>query len=109
MMCNNCPVESAAHLLFLCPYATTVWFDTGIRGDSILTNNQMSTSAIWTNFVNTAKTKGVNVKKHMGKVLCTVWELWKQRNQVLFGGQKLPPKHLADRIDQEYKLWEKYI
>lgn len=26
-MCNNCPVESILHLLFLCPYAVTVWFE----------------------------------------------------------------------------------
>lgn len=26
MMCCNCPVESALHLIFLCPVATEVWF-----------------------------------------------------------------------------------
>lgn len=26
LMCNNCPIESIAHLLFLCPFATHVWY-----------------------------------------------------------------------------------
>lgn len=25
LMCNDCPVESALHLLFLCPYASSIW------------------------------------------------------------------------------------
>lgn len=24
--CENCPVESLVHLIFLCPYAIAVWF-----------------------------------------------------------------------------------
>src|SRR5664279_1592685 len=26
IICNNCPIESAAHFVILCPFATHVWF-----------------------------------------------------------------------------------
>lgn len=108
MMCNNCPTESDAHLIFLCPCAISMWFYLGIRGDSIITANQMSVSAIWSKFQQKAASQGDNLKKYMARILCAVWALWKQRNEVLFGGSKIPPKMLAERIEQDAKLWETY-
>lgn len=44
----------------------------------------------------------------LSRFICVAWEIWKQRNAVIFRDQKLPPKIVANRCLPEMNMWLKW-
>lgn len=103
MMCANCPIESTLHLLFLCPYATHVWFLVSNLVGSVLMRSDLTTQLTW---FRSQEMKGkLETHKWVTYYMCTVWNIWKQRNQLIFGGSRKDPSLLADIIYNEAVMW----
>lgn len=108
VMCNNCPAESALHLLFLCPYAVAMWMAlANLTGQSFMTP-EMSVQQIWRKAWHTFRSQSPLRATHRvweTRFAAAVWLLWKQRNRVVFGGPRKPPAMLAEDIMVESNLW----
>ncbi|KAF3338620.1 hypothetical protein FCM35_KLT17457 [Carex littledalei] len=102
-------IETALHLLFLCPYATVVWRRVSQGHVCNLMEPGGTLQYVWCNSWNLVKAQGVMGKKKWKAIfLCVCWHVWKQRNCVVFGGNILELVALANRILGEVKLWRKY-
>ena len=109
LICRNCPRESALHLLFLCPYAVTVWNCTSMALGYQLMVPDISVQHIWASSCERLSRAGANMKILWASAFyCTVWHVWKQRNEVVFGGTLLPPMRLSERIVHECHMWKKF-
>lgn len=106
VMFNNCPIESIAHLFFLCPYATHVWYLVSQMWGYRLMRPQGTVWEIW------RTSRSMCGQRKTGEwavqFVATLWTIWKQRNCVVFGGAQLRPEILADRAYQDGKLWIKH-
>ncbi|XP_078156578.1 uncharacterized protein LOC144552471 [Carex rostrata] len=103
VMCDNCPVESGLHLLFLCTYATHVWFIISNMLGYRIMKPSFSVQEVW--YESRQGRGNVQMKQWVTQFLCTLWGLWKHRNHVVFGGTRLEPRVLAGRIIEECQLW----
>lgn len=103
LMCKNCPIESTAHLLFLCPYATHVWYLISAMWGYRIMQPRGTVWDIW----QVSKTLRGQRKKSEWVVhfVATAWILWKHRNNVVFRGARMEPRIIADRVYQESRLW----
>lgn len=109
VMCDNCPVESVLHLLYLCPYATTVWFYVAQSLKRPIMKQAMTVQGILSCSWQMVKQQGgMSRKEWMSRFICVTWIIWKQRNAVVFGDNRLPPRLLAERCITERHLWLKY-
>lgn len=102
VICNNCPVESSLHLLFLCPFATRVFFS--FKWIGVIMHQDLTVQAIW---LKSARMRGTR-KEWVVQFMATLWLLWKHRNEVIFGGARKEPKTLAERAVQDSALWLKH-
>lgn len=108
-MCMNCPVESTLHLLYLCPYAVSVWFEVSQLLNKTIMHPAMTVQQIWeASWQKAAQQGDTNRKKWLLMFCCTSWEIWKQRNDAIFNDRRLPAKLLAGRCVQQMRLWIKY-
>lgn len=112
IMCNNCPGESALHLIFLCPYAVAVLIAVSrLMGQQIMVPG-LSVQQIWYSsrrMYRTHHQQTISRKIWETRFVATCWFLWKQRNKVIFGGKLKPPEFLAKDIMLESELWIKYV
>ncbi|XP_078170107.1 uncharacterized protein LOC144564383 [Carex rostrata] len=82
VMCNDCPVESVLHLLFLCPYATHVWFLVSNALGYRMMKPAMTVQEIW---MQSKLARGNRPKEiWTTQFICTLWSTWKSRNQMYF-------------------------
>lgn len=102
VLCRNCPVESVLHLLYLCPYSVTVWFEVTKIIDTPIMTPAMTGRLVWENLWQIVKRKGVlSYKQWLVCFICVAWMIWKQRNNIVFNEQRIPPSLLARRCAQE--------
>lgn len=106
VVCNDCPKKSSLHLLFLCAYATHVWFIVSNMLGYRLMHQAMTVQDIW--LVSREARGGKKKKEWVTQFMCTLWSLWKHRNEVVFGGTRVEPRILAERIVQDCELWMKH-
>lgn len=108
ILCNNCPVESSLHLLFLCPYAVAVWFNLSrIVGFHLMTPG-LTVQQIFLQSRDTARVRRIQEKIWAPIFVAACWQLWKERNKKNLGGQVRPPEILAYEIAQDSELWRRY-
>lgn len=108
-ICQNCPTESALHLIFLCPVAVQVWCELTARVGFRLMQPAQSVDEIWEKSRVHARLLGKEIYKQWQSLfMCACWHMWKRRNDKIFSGRMTATQLLADRIVQEGRLWLKY-
>lgn len=109
VLCGNCPIESAMHIFYLCPYAVHVWFLLGRRTGFNIRILGMDLETTWIRTLNSLRHQG-GVWKEQGAplLLCTLWMVWKTRNARIFSDERMPPQVLMDQIWQEWQMWIKH-
>lgn len=105
-VCRNCPTESIAHVLYLCPYAVSVWFHVA----SLLTYPLMKPAGtvkeIWNASWEMVRIGGsLRIKDWALKFSCVSWHIWKQRNNVVFNNKETDALIIANRCVEEMKIW----
>ena len=104
VMCDVCPFETSQHLFFECPNAIEVW-----ERFPQLFKHANSVEETWADSLrwhcqSTGKKKGEWATAFMA----VLWALWKQRNEVIFRGSKLPTWLVANRAREDAGLWTRY-
>lgn len=108
VLCLNCPIESALHLFFLCPYAVHVWFLVSAELGIKIFSPQGTVEQIWHESLKVYKqSSGGTAKNWIMWFVCVTWFLWKERNERIFRGRR-PPNIVADKILAEGRLWASY-
>lgn len=104
--CLNCPSESILHLVFLCPFAVEVWFHIANFLKRPLFKIGASVQNVWEGYWNLVKSQGrMSKKEWTSRFICAIWNLWKNRNAIIFREQRTAAKILALRTIQEMNLW----
>ncbi|KAL2230016.1 UNVERIFIED_CONTAM: hypothetical protein Sindi_1596000 [Sesamum indicum] len=97
-MCSLCinTKESAKHLFFECPFSNFVW--SRIR-QWLGINWTMSTLQSAVKWLKKEKTGSSvqNKARHLA-LACTVYTLWRQRNEVIFEGSTACPERLINLV-----------
>ena len=107
VMCEACTLETAHHLFFRCRYATAVWRELArSKGREVLSVG-FSVQQTWEkSFENNS---GAMQRKQWATLfMCTLWNLWKQRNDKVFSDKMKHPKILVQLILHEERLWMRY-
>lgn len=108
-MCQNCPSESALHLLFLCPVAIQVWCEVSANLGYRLMAPAQSLTDIWVSSRDNVRRLGDHYyREWQAFFMCACWHMWKRRNEKIFSGTTTPTRSLAERIIQDGRLWLKY-
>lgn len=110
VMCSNTQIESITHVLFQCPYAVNCWSHQVARIlDTKLTCQANSLEEIvHQSWKMIRAQRRMHKKEWMCRFICVAWEIWKQRNAVIFREQRLSSKFLAERCRLQMKLWLKW-
>lgn len=104
--CQQCPVESALHIFFLCPFAVAVWYHVSKILSKPLMKIQITVDQIVCSSWEMVRNNG-----HMGRkewacrFICVTWQLWKHRNDIIFRDQRLEAKALAYRCVYHMEEW----
>lgn len=107
-LCENCPVECAFHVFFLCPYAVHVWFILSRKVGFTLMHTGVDIQATWEFSIRNLGSRGGDWKKRgTSLMVCACWMMWKQRNSRIFSDERMQPQMLVDRIWHESVLWMK--
>jgi zinc-binding in reverse transcriptase len=107
VMCLNCGMETAIHLLFRCEYAASVWDELNRRMGFQCVLNQEDVLSIWEKLIKDTRGKPEKWKTE-GPVLilCACWYIWNQRNSVIFRSvRKKPPDILVNLILAQWEWW----
>lgn len=105
-VCQNCPTESIAHVLYLCPYAVSVWFHVAAMLGYPLMKPAGIVEGIWNASWEMAKQGGYQpTKEWVVRFSCVSWHIWKQWNNVVFNNREIEALILAKRCVEEMKLW----
>lgn len=106
VICRSATIETVMHLLFECPYATKVWRRISIMMSRTIFRMEQNLQDTWLGQVRGDRYADWKI---YGPVLivCGCWLIWKQRNEMIFRGRKLPPGKLAERIVQKAMLWRR--
>lgn len=76
VICENCPTESALHLIFLCPCAIEVWYEMAAKIGYRLMVPQSTILEIWTVSKEQANRRGRKCRVEWGSYFaCTCWHL----------------------------------
>lgn len=111
-MCNVCPLQLRDNisLFFKCKYATMIW--RGIsrcKGRDVLTvgnSIQQTWEKSWEKF---RQGPATTRSDWAYLFMCTLWNIWKQRNDKVFSDKFKPPNYiLVQQILQEAQLWMRY-
>ena len=109
VLCADCQLETANNLFFTCQYAKTVW-DMIQRelGSTIMVEGE-TVQETWDKSWQFVKYCGRFSKKGWASgFMCAVWQIWRQRNEMVFRQKALPAYKLANLIIQESQQWLKY-
>lgn len=69
----------------------------------------MTVHQVWAKSWGAARRRGgVSYKQWLASFICVAWMIWKQRNAIVFEGNRLPPGMLARRAVQEMRMWTRY-
>lgn len=109
VMCVTCSQETAHHLFFRCRYAMMVWRGiSSSKGTEMLTVGN-SVQQIWDkSWEKFSRGAAVERKEWAALFMCTLWNLWKQRNNKIFSDKCKPAIILVHQIIEEAQLWLKY-
>lgn len=108
LMCQNCPSESAIHLLFLCPNAVQIWFGVAAHFGFRVMIPKLTIDEIICTSRQQAELEGEAKRKVWNSLfMCTCWMIWKQRNNKVFTGVQTPTEVVVNRIIEETRLWMK--
>lgn len=108
-LCQDCPVESIVHVLFLCPYAVTVWFNVALLLDRPIFQIAGTVHQIWeASWAKVQQQGGMSKQDWCSRFICVAWSIWKQRNMVIFRDEYIDAKFVAVKAVQEMSLWKKY-
>jgi hypothetical protein len=103
-LCTNCPMESTFHLFFQCQYALQVW---NYFGDLVTISN--SVESTWERSWHRYRViNHENKRTWATRFVGVLWGIWRQRNEMIFRGKRMPPFILAERIRGEIQLWLHY-
>ncbi|XP_073009092.1 uncharacterized protein [Typha latifolia] len=81
-MCGLFP-EMIDHLMFTCRYSREVW-------EILRSSEEVETALINQDWITREWcTTKENDRRIKGKIACTLWALWKCRNEVVFGGKRM--------------------
>lgn len=107
-LCQNCPVESALHVLFLCPYAIEVWFNIGRLLDRPIFQIAGTVRDVWEASWSAVQSQGgMSKREWTGRFACAAWFIWKQRNKAVFTSEWAEAKVVAVQVIQEMELWKR--
>lgn len=87
VMCSNCPIESALHLFYLCPYSVEVWFHVGQMLNQQLMKPGLTVEIIWETSWNMVRSTGqMSNMDWISRFLCVAWHIWKKKEHSHFRG-----------------------
>ncbi|XP_078175174.1 uncharacterized protein LOC144568677 [Carex rostrata] len=104
VMCDTCPLETAHHLFFQCPNAIEVW-------GRFLHLFQLADTVedTWeASLRHHCYTTGQRKSEWATSFMAILWSLWRQRNELIFRGAKLPTWLVANRAREDAGLWTRY-
>lgn len=96
-MCTSGCLETALHLLFLCPYAIGIWHRVSSYPGTEIVQLEDSVQGTW------LKSEKIPTTKHARKrwrvfFSCTCWAIWRNRNLRIFEGKRVPMDVVADWV-----------
>lgn len=107
--CQQCPIESSLHLLFLCPYAVAIWFHVAnLMSNPIFKIASSIDHEIFRSSWTMVRGRGMKKREWATSFLCVAWNIWKNRNAIIFREQGVDAKALAYRCLGEMRLWLQY-
>lgn len=106
VLCDSATIESAAHLLYQCRYAQQVWREVQRRWGVQMVTLAPSVPEIWYASKLGVQNYGDSRRKQwVVRTMAVLWIIWKQRNEVVFRGKRVPPNVLAERAWEEGTVW----
>lgn len=106
LMCQNCPAESALHLIFIYLNAVQVWFGLSKYFGFRVMIPTMTIGEIVKRSREQSQMQGEGCKKIWNSLfMCACWMLWKQRNERIFSGKLVPVQIILDRVIAKTELW----
>lgn len=113
VMCSSNWDETAVHLLFRCSYARRVWrIVESELGCKLVSANTVQGVVPTVRYIwEASRLAGGNTitsQVWMVRFLCTLWWIWRQRNNRIFRGEVVPPEMLAWKVLQEGAMWLKF-
>lgn len=104
VLCDERPLETVHHLFFQCQNAREVW----AQCSDIMQSRDL-VSEIWESSRLLYCSKEGNQRQDwVVNFMAVLWSLWRQRNEVIFRGSKVPPWLVASRADEDTKLWLRF-
>jgi hypothetical protein len=104
VMCDAYPLETSHHLFFDCPNAREIWqrFPKLIQLQETVQSTWRASCSYFCHF--TGK------KKHdwATAFIAVLWFLWKQRNEAIFRGVKMPTGLVINKAREEGGLWARF-
>lgn len=105
-MCQDDSMETALHLLVQCPFALQVWSLLNARLGFSLKAQGSCIMDVW---VDSRQARGsLSVVQWSVWFSCTMWHIWKQRNERVFRNIEMTPSLLFAKILSEGRLWSKH-
>lgn len=106
VVCSSGKPETVLHLFVTCQYAQIVWHLITSFLKVPLMVPGVSVQQTWCESQRQVKLTGkMDESTWATWFQCTCWMLWKQRNRIIFRGERMPPQILVKRIRDEGRLW----
>ncbi|XP_078174442.1 uncharacterized protein LOC144568087 [Carex rostrata] len=104
VMCDMDTLETSHHLFFQCVNAREVW---ACVGDVM--QEEASVQETWEASMDRYGSKQGNQRQiWIVLFMAVLWSIWRQRNEVIFRGTKLPVRLVANRAKEEAQLWQRF-
>lgn len=109
VLCAHCPLETALHLFFDCPYSKCVWMKANRTTGFALVAVKEDAVSTWSESWIQMKARGkVLYEKASIRFISICWHIWLQRNNLIFRSTLLPPEIAADRAIQVGDQWMRH-